>query len=84
MCGATRKHGSLRGYCREACPISSGKNSFFFMQHIKYEFNNLLFQYIFKYSRGCSYVTKTYVNWISFNFGAFSLQQLCFANSTLR
>lgn len=24
MCGAIRKHGSLRGYCREACPISSG------------------------------------------------------------
>jgi hypothetical protein len=64
------------------CSISSGKNSFF-LQHIKYEFNNLLFQYIFKYYRECSYVTKIpYVNKISFNFCAFSLYlqplKLCF------
>jgi len=56
------------------------------MQHIKYEFNNLLFQYIFKYYQRCFYVTKTpNVNKINSNFCAsfLHLQQLnlCFGSN---
>lgn len=59
VCAVTCTYGSLRGYDREVCSISSGNKTFLF-KLTKYEFKYLHFQYMFNNVRRFSSKSPTF------------------------